>query len=54
VVTGLTYLMTSLTLGLLVMIARGQQHETCDGVDIYTYPVALTRNGELLTGFGSR
>jgi hypothetical protein len=43
VVTGLTYLMTSLTVGLLVMIARGQQHETRDGVDIYTYPVALTR-----------
>jgi hypothetical protein len=43
VVTGLTYLMTSLTMGLLVMIARGQQHDTRDGVDIYTYPVALTR-----------
>lgn len=42
-VTGLTYLMTSLTVGLLVMIARGQQHETRDGVDIYTFPVALTR-----------
>jgi hypothetical protein len=43
VVTGLTYLMTSLTVGLLVMIARGQQHETRDDVYIYTYPVALTR-----------
>jgi hypothetical protein len=43
VVTGLAYLMTSLTVGLLVMIARGQQHETRDGVDVYTYPVALTR-----------
>ena len=43
VVTGLTYLMTSLTEGLLVLIARGQQHKTRDGVDIYTYPVAPTR-----------
>ena len=42
-VTGLAYLMTSLTVGLLVMIARGQRHETRDGVDVYRYPVALTR-----------
>lgn len=33
-VTGLTYLMTSLTVGLLVMIARGQQHKTRDRVDM--------------------
>jgi hypothetical protein len=43
VVTGLTYLMTYLTVGLLLMFARGQQRETRDGVDVYTYPVVLTR-----------
>jgi hypothetical protein len=43
VISGLAYLMTSLTVGLLLMIARGQQHETRDGVDVYTYPAALTR-----------
>jgi hypothetical protein len=43
VVTGLTYLMTSLTVGILIIIARRQDHESLDGVDVYAYPVVLTR-----------
>ena len=42
-ITGLSYLMTSITVGLLLMIARRQPHESQNGVDVYRYPAALTR-----------
>lgn len=41
-ITGLSYLMTLITVGLLLIIARRQPHESQNGVDVYR-PAVLTR-----------
>lgn len=42
-ITALSCLMTSITVGLLLLIPSRQCHESRDGVDVYRYPAALTR-----------